>query len=99
LGGRPELGPDVPAGSRAIEVAPTRVQAPHLARIFKVFGRPVRATTCDCERPREPAIGQTLFLMTDADLLRRLEKGRLADLLAGNLTDAHIVEELFLATL
>src|SRR5262249_33485934 len=99
LGGSPELGPDVPPGSRAIEVAANRVQAPHLARIFKVFGRPVRATTCDCERPREPAIGQTSFLMPDADLLRGLEKGGLAALLAGKLTDAEIVEELFLATL
>jgi hypothetical protein len=99
LGTSEELGPDVPPGSRAIEVPGNRVQAPHLARIFKVFGRPVRATTCDCERPREPAIGQTLFLMTDAVLLKRMKAGRLAALLAGTRTDAEIVEELFLATL
>jgi hypothetical protein len=99
LGGALETGPGTPPGSRAIEIAPSRVEAPHLARIFKVFGRPVRATTCDCERPREPALGQTLFLMTDADLLKRLEQGRLRDLLAGKMTDDGIVEELFLATL
>jgi hypothetical protein len=99
LGTSEELGPDIPPGSRAIDIAPNRVQAPHLARIFKVFGRPVRATTCDCERPREPAIGQTLFLMTDAVLLQRMEKGRLSNLLAAKHTDAQIVEELFLATL
>jgi hypothetical protein len=99
LGGKMELGPGLPPGSRAIEIASSRVEAPHLARIFKVFGRPVRATTCDCERPREPAIGQALFLMTDADLVRRLEKGRLAELLAGRQSDAEIVDELFLAAL
>jgi len=99
LGIGADVGLDAPPGSRAIEIAPNRVQAPHLARIFKVFGRPVRATTCDCERPREPSIGQTLFLMTDADLLQRIEKGRLKDLLEGGQPDGQIVEELFLATM
>jgi hypothetical protein len=99
LGVAEDLGPEVPRGSRAIEVAPNRVQAPHLARIFRVFGRPVRATTCDCERPREPTIAQTLFLMTDPVLLGRMEKGRLGTLLAEKRTDVQIVDELFLATL
>jgi len=90
---------NIPPGSRAIEIAPSRVQSPHLARIFKVFGRPTRATTCDCERPREPSIAQTLFLMTDTDLLEQMKKGRLNDLLTGSLTNGEIVDELFLATL
>ena len=34
-----------------------------------VFGRPERAAVCDCERPKAPALPQTLFLMTDAALL------------------------------
>jgi hypothetical protein len=99
LGTTEELGPGVPPGSRAIEVALNRVQAPHLDRIFRVFGRPVRATTCDCERPHEPAIGQTLFLMTDSVLLKRMEQGRLKNLLAGKLTDREVADELFLAAL
>ena len=36
--------------SRAIEIAGNRVKEPHLARIFKVFGRPARSTQCDCEQ-------------------------------------------------
>jgi hypothetical protein len=99
LGVPEDLGADAPPGSRAIEVAPNRVKAPHLARIFRVFGRPARTSTCDCERPRQPAIGQTLFLMTDTALLKRMQTGRLGRLLAANRTNAQIVEELFLATL
>jgi hypothetical protein len=85
--------------SRAIEIAGNRMKSPHLARIFKVFGRPARTTQCDCERLREPTIGQALFLMSDEQLLRQIETGRLKGLLAGVRTDAENVEELFLATL
>jgi hypothetical protein len=99
LGVPEDLGPDAPPGSRAIDVAPNRVRTPHLERIFRIFGRPPRTAACDCERPREPAIGQTLFLKTDSVLLERLKSGRLGKLLAAGRRDADIVEELFLATL
>src|SRR5262249_24575705 len=65
LGTAEDLGPDVPPRSRAIEVASNRVRAAHLARVFRIFGRPVRTATCDCERPAAPAVPQTLFLMAD----------------------------------
>jgi hypothetical protein len=94
-----DLGKDAPPGARAIEVAPNRVRDPHLARVFRVFGRPARAALCDCERPREPALPQTLFLMTDEPLLKRVRDGRLKGLLAGGKSDREVVEELFLATL
>jgi hypothetical protein len=99
LGTREDLGPDAPPGSRAIEVATNRPRASHLARTFRVFARPPRASTCDCERAREPALPQALFLMSDADLLRRMEQGRLRDLLASDRCDGDIIEDLFLATL
>ncbi len=97
LGTRAELGPEVPPGSRAIEMAANRVQSPYLGRVFRIFGRPPRTATCDCERPRQPALPQTLFLMTDPQLLRQMREGRLKSLL--DRSDAEIVEELFLATL
>jgi hypothetical protein len=99
LGAAEDLGGDAPPGSRAVEVAPNRVRAAHLARIFRVFGRPPRASTCDCERPADPAVSQTLFLMTDPVLLARVREGRLARLLTQGRPDAEIIEELFLATL
>jgi hypothetical protein len=99
LGTREDLGPDAPPGRRAVEVATNRVQAPHLARLFRVFGRPPRAAACDCERPHDPALPQTLFLMTDPVLLDKIRTGRLARLLAAGRSDDEIVEELFLASL
>lgn len=94
-------GTDVPAGSRAIEVAPSRVQSPNLAYIFRIFGRPPRTSACDCERAADPALPQTLFLMTDQGLLGKLEapNGRLQKLLKSDRNDEQIFEELVLATL
>src|SRR5262249_33500271 len=67
-----DFGPDASRGSRAIEIATNRVASPELARAFRAFGRPERAAVCDCERPKAPALPQTLFLMTDDALLARL---------------------------
>jgi hypothetical protein len=99
LGVTEERGPGLPPRCRAIEAAPNRVQNEHLALIFRTFGRPARTTTCDCERSTDPAVPQTLFLMSDPVLLKKLTSGRLAKLLAEKRPDGDVVEELFLATL
>jgi hypothetical protein len=98
LGVPGEFGPDAPKGARAIEIATNQVETPYLARVFRVFGRPRRTAACDCERLREPAVPQTLFLMSDAALLEKLTCGRLRSLLDSDRCDVEIVEELFLAT-
>ncbi len=94
-------GNDVPSGIRAIEIAPNRLgnQNTDLAYIFRIFGRPTRTVSCECERPTEPALPQTLYLMTDQNLLRKITNGRLKKLLADKKSDEGVVEELFLATL
>ena len=56
-------------------------------------------STCDCERPKTPALPQTLFLMTDAALLAKLKAGRLRALARVGPLRRRGVEELFLATL
>jgi hypothetical protein len=99
LGTSEDFGPDAEAGARAIEVAPNRVRNPELAQIFRVFGRPARTSTCDCERSMEPAAPQTLFLMSDPHVLKKIASGRLKDLLAEKKTDGQVIDELFLATL
>ncbi|MEJ7639044.1 MAG: DUF1553 domain-containing protein [Singulisphaera sp.] len=99
LGVAGDFGPDAPKGARAIEIATNRVASPDLARVFRVFGRPARVAICDCERPGKPALPQTLYLMTDAALLEKIESGRLKDLVVPDRCDAEVVEELFLATL
>lgn len=99
LGVPGDFGPDAPRGSRAIEIATNKVASPDLARAFRVFGRPERAAICDCERPKSPALPQTLFLMTDEALLARLRAGRVGALAGSDRCDGEAVEELFLAAL
>jgi hypothetical protein len=99
LGTRAERGNGIPPGARAIEIAPNRVQNAHLAQIFRIFGRPARTLSCDCERSQEPAVPQALFLMSDPKLLATIEKGRLQTLLEQKRSDEATIEELFLATL
>jgi hypothetical protein len=99
LGVHENFGEGIPRGVRAIEIAPSRVRDAHLANIFRIFGRPARTLTCDCERSQEPAVPQTLFLMSDPALLAKIEKGRLESLLQEKKSHEEIVEELFLATL
>jgi hypothetical protein len=99
LGVAEERGPGLPPRVRAVEVAPNRVQNEYLSTLFRVFGRPARTTTCDCERFQEPAVPQTLFLMSNPVVLKGLTSGRLPKLLAENRTDENVLEELFLATL
>jgi hypothetical protein len=94
-----DFGADVPKGSRAIEVAPNKLQNRQFAEILRIFGRPPRTATCDCERATEPALPQTLYLMTDGSLLTKMTKGRISKLLASSKNDEAIVDELFLATL
>jgi hypothetical protein len=99
LGVTESFGNDVRPGSRAIEVGPSRVQNVNLGHVFRVFGRPPRAAACDCERAMEPALPQTLYLMTEPSLLAKLQNGRLNELLKAQKTDEEVLEELFLATL
>ena len=99
LGVPGDFGPDAPKGARAVEIATNRVTSPDLARVFRILGRPERASICDCERPKAPALPQTLFLMTDDALLAKLAAGRVKTLAASDVCDAQAVEELFLASL
>jgi hypothetical protein len=99
LGTKEDFGPDIAPGSRAIEVAPSRVRNAHLANVFRIFGRPARTQTCDCERSQAPSVPQVLFLMSDPKVLEKITTGRLEELLASPRSDEEDVEELFLASL
>jgi hypothetical protein len=99
LGATERWGVEAPPDARAIEVGSSRIQNGNVAYAFRIFGRPPRSTACDCERAMDPALPQTLYLMTDQNLLGKLQRGRLQKLLATKMTDEQILEELFLATL
>lgn len=94
-----DFGPDVPPGSQAIELAPSRFSEPAVNSLFNILGRGSRKSACDCERASTPSLRQSLYLMSDARLLNKVRGGRLARLLTENQPNDSLVEELYLAIL
>ena len=101
LGVSENFGQDVPAGKRMVEIGASRLQNPSLSYALRIFGRPPRTTACDCERAMDPALPQTLYRMTDPNVLGKLRapNNRIATLLKAKKPDDAIFEELVLATL
>lgn len=96
------FGNDAPKGAKMIEVGASRLNNRTIGYVLQIFGRPPRTTACDCERAMEPALPQTLFRMTDANLMGKIHSNsNFASKLAKDkkLSDEQVVEELFLATL
>ncbi len=90
----PEKFAGVPLGTRAVELWDNQQQHYFL----KLFGRPARATACECERSAGASISQALHLMNSPNLQDKLahEAGRMASLAAIS-DDRRVVEELYLA--
>ncbi len=88
---------EAPPGTRAIEVAPSRLLGPE-AYPLAIFGRPQRQQNCDCERSAQPGLPQTLYLFNDDELLKKVRKpeARLEKLLDELSDDNRLVEELYL---
>jgi hypothetical protein len=92
--GVPDKFDGYPAGFRATQLSDTGVASYFL----DLFGRPARATTCDCERTSDPNLGQILHLMNNTDINNRIasKSGRVASLLATKADDRRVTEELYL---
>lgn len=93
--GVPEKFPGVPAGFRAVQLWDSLQQHYFL----KLFGRPARATACECERATGASIGQTLHLMNSPAIQAKLahEGGTIARLAASTTDDGALVDELYLS--
>jgi hypothetical protein len=72
---------------------------------LKLFGKPDRAVSCECERSNEPSLLQAIYLRNDAELLALLDRkdgwleeitGQDADVQAGNFDSA--IQESYLRT-
>ncbi len=94
-----DFGPDVPPGSHAIELAPSRFSTRRVNDLFRILGRGDRKSLCDCDRSSAPSIRQTIYLMSDPQVLQKIKTGRLVRLLEANRTDTEIIDEFYLATL
>ena len=86
-----------PEGYRAIQIWDNKLPS----YFFRIFGRPVRATVCECERSNEPSIAQALHLMNSPEIMEKIRshEGRAAQLAGSGLPAERIVEELYLTAL
>jgi hypothetical protein len=84
----------VPTGSRAIELWDSQV--PHY--FLSLFGRPVRATACECERATQPSVGQVLHVLNSPQIHEKLssDAGKPAILEASITDDGKLIEEIYL---
>jgi hypothetical protein len=92
--GVPEKFAGVPAGSRAIQLWDSKT--PHY--FLKLFGRPVRATACECERNAEPSVAQVLHLLNSPEIHDKLTHagGTVARLVKEQAEDGPLVVEMYI---
>src|SRR5205085_9221312 len=86
-----------PEGYRAIQIWDNRMPS----YFFRIFGRPVRASVCECERSNEPSIAQALHLMNSEEIMNKIHdrQGTARKLANSKLTPREIVDELYRGTL
>lgn len=89
--------PNLPLGTRATELPDANTTNPFLT----TFGKPKRATVCECERTPDENLGQALHLLNGDILATKIAdpKGRIATLMAANKTTPEIINELYLSSL
>jgi hypothetical protein len=92
--GVPEKFTGSPGVHRAVQLWDSKARHEFL----KLFGRPVRATACECERTREPSVAQVLNLLNSPDVQAKLshEAGAVARLVRDQKDNAKLVDELYL---
>ncbi len=95
--GVPEKFNGWPLGYRAVQVWDNRMPS----YFFRIFGRPVRASVCECERSNEPSIAQALHLMNSEEIMSkvRARQGTARRLARSAKAPREIIDELYLATL
>ena len=95
--GSPEKFRGFPLGRRAIQMPDGEFKHP----VLETFGRPARATVCECERETEVSLYGCIAMVGGDFVQAKLTdpRGRVAALTAGSRPDRDAIEELFLATL
>lgn len=95
--GVPEKFNGVPEGFRAIQLWDNRIPS----YFFQIFGRPLRASVCECERSNEPSITQALHLMNSPEIAEKIhaKTGTARKLSDSKKSPAEVIEELYLTCL
>ncbi len=91
----PTMFPDFANGTRAIQLPDSRVNQYFL----KVFGKPPRVATCECERSSEPTVQQALHIINGETLNQKLRApgGFVDNVIKLGLPDEMIVQHLYLS--
>ncbi|HLN32602.1 MAG TPA: DUF1549 and DUF1553 domain-containing protein [Gemmataceae bacterium] len=86
-----------PEGVRAIQLWDNRMPSYFL----KLFGRPVRASVCECERSNEPSIAQALHQMNAPEIAAKIHsrRGTARKLADSDKTPTAIIDDLYLGLL
>ncbi|HUG91153.1 MAG TPA: DUF1549 domain-containing protein, partial [Planctomycetaceae bacterium] len=95
--GAPTKFRSLPPGTRAIELP----DAEYPDYFLTVFGKPRRASVCECERMPDENLSQALHTLNGDILAGKIadKNGRVAKLLAAKKSHEEIVEELYVAAL
>jgi hypothetical protein len=104
--GVPAVFDGQPVGLRAtqlpsIPIAHRRAPDGEAVKFLRLFGKPERLLSCDCERATDSTLGQALQLITGPLVNRAVSEpdNRLGALLKAGRSNRKIIEELFLAAL
>ncbi len=86
-----------PRGYRAIQIWDNHMPS----YFFRIFGRPVRATVCECERSNQPSIAQALHLLNAPEIFDKISHrhGHVRKLAASDMSPADLIDQLYLSTL
>jgi hypothetical protein len=95
--GVPDSFPDMPEGTRAVQLPGAKVEHPFL----KAFNRPARTLPCECEREHEANLSQAMIMIASPIVQQKLssDRGRIAKLARSALGNEEIIEELYLSAL
>lgn len=98
--------PGYPSGTRAGQLAAVPLVGRRMAagdglRFLKMFGKPERLLTCECERSEDPGVLQAFQMLTGelVNNLIRQSDNRLGKLLADGMSDGAVLEEMYLSAL
>ncbi len=88
---------NLPVGTRAIALPDNSYNK--ASPFLRVFGRPDSSSVCECERVQSASLSQSLHLMNDASLKKKLSlaSGRAAQLAKNKKSDEENIRELYLA--
>lgn len=91
--------PNLPLGTRAIELPDAA--AANTNPFLVTFGKPKRASVCECERSRDENLAQALHTLNGDVVASKVAdtSGRVATLVASGRSPAECIGELWLATL